>query len=749
MAIMPPKENRILSPERLTIIKNSQKTGIAVRITLSLFFGLLVLAAYQLDMLRPFNFYGLIATIAYLLFINVIMQLAVLRIRRENTYYRVNLFLNLLEIAGFTAAIYFCGGIEASFLTLLYCIMIVFKGISAPRRYVYITACLCVLGYSIMIVSCYTGLVPDPSLYLKIKLPLIHQIVISFAIFAMLFTAAVLSNTLSGYIKGQRDLFHRKSRLLVEENEKLKQEIYEQRRTEKAIRKSEQRYQNILSSIEDGYYETDLNGNLTYFNDATCRILGYDRDTFKGRNFRTHLDESNYETLSNAFNKVYRTGIGKSELELTYRGKDGMWRIVVISISLIKDDQGNALGFRGLIRNTTERTKARAEREKLKERLQRSEKLEAVGALAGGVAHDLNNILLGLTSYPELLLSRIDPDSQLVKPLMTIQKSGEKAVAVVQDLLSLSHRGVKENESVNLNAVLSKYLDSPEYLRLLEFHPNITTETRPDPRLANVIGSTGQLAKLLSNLVSNAAEAMNDGGRLKIFTQNITLDRTMKGYETIPPGDYAMISVEDTGEGISERDIERIFEPFYTKRKMGRSGTGLGMAVVWSTVKDHEGYIDIKSRRYVGTTISIYLPMTSVSTEDAKKQITAIVYEGNKESILVVDDIAEQREIATEILEKLNYHVVSVESGEAAIEYVKDHPVDLLLLDMIMAPGIDGLDTYKEIIKMYPEQKAIIASGFTETERVKEALRLGVGQYVKKPYSIEKIGTLVRQELDK
>jgi CheY-like chemotaxis protein len=207
--------------------------------------------------------------------------------------------------------------------------------------------------------------------------------------------------------------------------------------------------------------------------------------------------------------------------------------------------------------------------------------------------------------------------------------------------------------------------------------------------------------------------------------------------------------VVDTGIGISQEDLERIFEPFYTKKSMGRSGTGLGMAVVWGTVKDHRGYIDIHSKEGKGTSIVLYFPVTR---KEFKKEVNLVSLEslkGHGESILVVDDVQEQREIASEILEKLGYTVMTVPSGEDAVYYLQNRPADLMVLDMIMDPGIDGLETYQRILKINPNQKAVIASGYSESTRVREAQRLGVGAYVKKPYLMEKIGRAVRAELDK
>jgi CheY-like chemotaxis protein len=200
---------------------------------------------------------------------------------------------------------------------------------------------------------------------------------------------------------------------------------------------------------------------------------------------------------------------------------------------------------------------------------------------------------------------------------------------------------------------------------------------------------------------------------------------------------------------MTAEDMERIFEPFYTKKKMGKSGTGLGMAVVWGTVKDYGGYIEIRSDVEKGTTFSLYFPATRQRLIYDKTKIPLEDYRGNGETILVVDDVKLQREIASSMLSELGYFVVTVSNGEEAIEYMKNNPVDLLVLDMIMDPGMDGLDTYKQILQMNPTQKAIIASGYSETSRVKEVQNLGAGKYIRKPYQVEKIGIAIKNELRK
>lgn len=225
------------------------------------------------------------------------------------------------------------------------------------------------------------------------------------------------------------------------------------------------------------------------------------------------------------------------------------------------------------------------------------------------------------------------------------------------------------------------------------------------------------------------------------------MDRPLHGFETVPEGEYVLLRAADTGIGIPVQDLERIFEPFYTKKEMGRSGTGLGMAVVWGTVKDHSGHIDARSTQGQGTIFDLYFPITRQDVEKEAEQLPVDRYMGNGESVLVVDDIKEQRDLAAFMLQRLGYRVDTVASGEEAVLYVRKTPVDILVLDMILESEMDGLETYRQILAISPSQKTIIASGFSESERVLEAQRLGAGRYIKKPYRMEQIGMALREQL--
>jgi len=527
----------------------------------------------------------------------------------------------------------------------------------------------------------------------------------------------------------------------------LKEEIDERKQVEEALRESEDKFRSFAEQSIVGIYLIS-DGVLKYVNPKFAEIFGYSIDECLDNMHFPQLVHP--EDLATVEKQLGRRVSGEIKaVRYSFRGIKKNSETIHVEIFGSSMFLNGKIAATGTMLDITDRKQAEEEREQLQDKLHRAHKVEAIGTLAGGVAHDLNNILGGLVSYPELLLLQLPEDSPLRKSILTIQKSGEKAAAVVQDLLTLARRGVVTTEVVNLNNVIADYLKSPEHEKLQSYHPGVHLETHLKKDVLNILGSSTHLSKTVMNLVSNAAEAMPEGGKISVSMENRYIDRAIRGYEDVKEGDYVVITIADTGTGISPDDIEKIFEPFYTKKKMGRSGTGLGMAVVWGTVKDHNGYIDVQSTEGKGTTFTLYFPVTREKLPEDESSLPIESYRGNGESILIVDDVEEQRNIASGMLRELGYSVVSVSSGEEAVEYLKTNKVDLLVLDMIMDPGMDGLDTYKKILELHPAQKAIIASGFSETDRVTEAQSLGARAYIRKPFLLEKIGLAVNEELEK
>jgi signal transduction histidine kinase/CheY-like chemotaxis protein len=396
-----------------------------------------------------------------------------------------------------------------------------------------------------------------------------------------------------------------------------------------------------------------------------------------------------------------------------------------------------------------ERKWAQQERLRLESELLRGEKMELLGRLAGGVAHDLNNVLSGLVSYPDLLLHKLSPESDMRGPLENIRRAGKRAAVIVQDLLTLTRRGITARERVQLNDVVSAHLQSPEFINLQKHYPGVTVKARLAPDLQSLSGSPVHLEKAVMNLLVNSFEAIENEGTVLVVTENRYVDTPIKGYDTTIPGKYVVLAISDSGMGIPQDKLARIFEPFYTSKTLGRSGTGLGMTVVWGAVKDHDGYLDVESSPENGTTITVFFPVL----EDDEGQtaqappLPPAIKQGSGETILLVDDDSDQRTLGKSILTTLGYRIETVASGEEAVAFLRGRAVDLILLDMIMGSGMDGLDTYQSIIEIRPDQKVIIVSGYSETDRIKKAMELGARSYIKKPYSLEEIVTMIHKVL--
>lgn len=526
-------------------------------------------------------------------------------------------------------------------------------------------------------------------------------------------------------------------------------DITVRKQMERALRESEQRFRSLVETTSDWVWEVDEHGFYTYASPKVKELLGYDPGEVIGKKPFDFIPLEEAERMAKLFRDIVKSREPFTRLKNTNVHKDGHLVVLETSGVPIFEKDGNFTGYRGIDRDITERERAEEDRKNLEARIQRMEKMEALGTLAGRVAHDLNNILSGIVGYPDLILMQMPDDSPLRESILAIKRSGQKAAEVVQDLMTLARRGMVPMEVMNWNSVIADYMKSPEQDKIQSSHPNVCFELLLESDLLPIKGSRVHLSNTLMNLLSNAAEAIPERGVVTISTKNQYLDRSIKGYDHVKEGEYVVLEVSDTGRGISAEDRNRIFEPFYTRKVTGRSGIGLGLAVVWGTVKDHGGYINVQSEEGRGTTFRLYFSVTREALTLHQPSVSLSDYMGRGETILVIDDVREQRELAVTMLGKLNYRVTSISSGEAAIEYMKTQQADLLVLDMIMDPGIDGLETYRRILELHPGQKAIIVSGFSETERVRQALDLGAGGFVKKPYVLEKIGLLVRRELDK
>jgi len=518
-------------------------------------------------------------------------------------------------------------------------------------------------------------------------------------------------------------------------------DITQRKQAEDAIIKAEHEKEVILDSLVEHVVYQDNEMNILWANRAAADSIDLDRADIIGRKCYKLWNKSDEPCPDCPVKKAMETGeICQTERQTP----DG--RIWFIRGCPVRDRGGRIIGAIETTLDITAERLARRQREEMKTRLERAEKMESLGILAGGVAHDLNNMLGPLVGYADLLLMKLEEENPIRKQVERIGKSAQDAADVIQDLLTLARRGRYEMVPTDINEVIESFLDSAAFSHLKRSRPTITVDWQPDTDLPSTMGSASHLYKAVMNLVINAYDAMPNGGSVTIRTSQRHLTKLTSGYGGIVEGDYIVLEVEDSGMGIPPDELDKIFEPYYSKKKMGTSGSGLGLAVVYGIIKDHKGYYDIFSKVGRGSKFVLYLP---VSTDPIIRGEEAHECYGGTETILVVDDFEDQRQIAADILSSLGYRVETAENGHEALHYLKSHRVELVILDMIMETDFDGLDTYREILKIHPEQKAIIVSGFSPTERAGRMQRMGAGAYIKKPYTLKEIAGAVRRELDR
>ncbi|MDG2126276.1 MAG: ATP-binding protein, partial [Verrucomicrobiales bacterium] len=383
-------------------------------------------------------------------------------------------------------------------------------------------------------------------------------------------------------------------------------------------------------------------------------------------------------------------------------------------------------------------------------RLARAKRLESLGLLAGGVAHDLNNILGPLVALPELVMEEVKLDDRGREIVGMMGKSARRASVVIRDLLALTRRGTYALGRVAIEELVEECVTGEVVTqRLKECGAGINVRLsshRDEGDELLVEGSADHLVQVVTNLTINAAEAMHGEGDLWVRCGQRFLAKPLKGYETIPEGDYVVLTVEDNGTGISEDAMERLFEPFYTKKAMGTtSGTGLGLAVVYGVVRDHGGHINVRSKAGGGAIFDIYLKQYRETVERVGAEVTGAALTSAK--VLVVDDYDQQRTLTRKLLEVLGHQVEQAASGREALQVLDGEKFDLMVVDMIMEDGFDGLDTIRGAMARQPGLRCIIATGFSETERVAEGMALGASACLNKPYTREALESAVAQAM--
>ncbi len=515
-------------------------------------------------------------------------------------------------------------------------------------------------------------------------------------------------------------------------------DITERKMIETALMQSEERFKNIFDTILDGIYQTDADNRFSLINNSGAKIFGYDSpDEMIGRPVVDYWADP---AERKKFIENLKLHNSLSAYQLDAKKKDGSIIHLEITSNLLRNKDGKPIGTEGIIRDVTER-------KKLENQFRQAQKMEAVGQLAGGIAHDFNNFLTAIIGYGNILQMKMKGENLLRSYVDVMLSSAEKAADLTKSLLSFSRKQVINLKPVNLNELIEKL--GKLLIRLIR--EDIPLKLSLSGKPLTVMADSGQIEQVLMNLATNARDAMPDGGVLSIETREAELDEEfIQAHGYGEPGHYAVISVTDTGTGMDKNTRERIFEPFFTTKETGK-GTGLGLAMVYGLIKQHNGYINVYSEPGKGTAFHLYLPLIKADAEAIGREAAAeISFASGTEHVLVADDNEEVRALVKVLLEDAGYKVLTASDGEEAVNIFMQHKdrLDLVILDVIM-PKKNGREAYQEIAGIRPGIKAIFMSGYTADVIHQKGVLDEKLEYIPKPISPNELLKKVREMLDR
>jgi PAS domain S-box-containing protein len=502
------------------------------------------------------------------------------------------------------------------------------------------------------------------------------------------------------------------------------------------LQESENRYRQTLESIEEGYFEIDLKKQLVFINKAFAALVGRPLEELPASPFEHFFTMGSVKQLDRFFENMLRSKapVRFAQLEL---GLGGKTLPVDLSVSLIVDQGGRAAGFRGFLRNAQDRLQLELERKELEKKLQQAQKLESIGTLAGGIAHNFNNWLAGILGNIGLIKMAVAGREKVIERISKIEAIIDNAAKMNRQLLSYARGGNYEIKPIDLNEVIREVAYT-----FATAKKDVVIKLELDPELRIVEVDRSQIEQVLWNLYANAADAMPDGGTYTIESANVPSGKIGGRYHDIPSGKYVRIRCTDTGSGILPAHMDIIFEPFFTTKK--DKGTGLGLASCYGIIKAHSGYIDVDSQQGVGSTFTIYLPSVEVLPESNQAHF-APMHRGHG-TVLIVDDEEMVLETHIALLSKLGYTVYGASSGEEVLEKYADRldAIDIVIIDMVM-PGMRGGELFARLKKIKPALKALLCSGYSVNQSIQAVLDQGCEGFLQKPFTLGELSSAIEK----
>jgi PAS domain S-box-containing protein len=519
----------------------------------------------------------------------------------------------------------------------------------------------------------------------------------------------------------------------VTANDRLKREIGQRKRAEEPQRESEEKYRMVLEACPDPIVAYNVEGAVIYLNPAFTQVFGWTREELLGKKI-DYVPEENWPETQMVIDKVL-AGESFSDIKSRRYSKHRSILDVSISVATYLNRDGVPVGSVHTLRDITERKRLDAQ-------LQQAAKMEAIGTLAGGIAHSFNNLLMGIQGNVSLMLMDMDSTHPYYKRLQNIETQIQSGAKLTSYVLGYARKGRYEIKLLDLNRLVEETSDAFGRTK-----KEITIHRELAGDLFAIEADQAQIEQVLLNLFVNAGDAMSGGGNLILKTMNTT-HNDMKGKLYDPKsGNYVLLTVTDTGIGMDKETMERIFDPFYTTKEMGR-GTGLGLASAYGMIKGHGGYVDVESEKGHGASFSIYLP---VSEKRVRKPVKAAEqFIKGAGTVLLVDDEEVILELARELLEVMGYRVLTATDGKEAVEVYKKNrdETDIVLLDMVM-PNMGGGEAYDRMKEINPDIKALLSSGYGIDGEATQILERGCDGFIQKPFSVMDLSQKLRQILDR